>query len=94
MKITEAFIEHVAASEMKKIIAVSSSMGCIKSTFGTAYFYRSSKAALNMIMRSLAKDLTLKLRKRDIIIGIVNPGATDTDMLAKKQSYHYATLLW
>jgi NAD(P)-dependent dehydrogenase (short-subunit alcohol dehydrogenase family) len=81
LKMTEAFIEHVAASDMKKIISVSSSMGSIQKSFGGAYFYRASKSALNMVMRSLARDTSLKFKKRGIIIGLVNPGPTDTDMM-------------
>jgi len=78
LKMTEAFIEHIKSSDQKKIITVSSSMGSIGKTFGTGYFYRSSKSAVNMIMASLAKDL----RKKGIIIGLVNPGPTATDMMA------------
>jgi NAD(P)-dependent dehydrogenase (short-subunit alcohol dehydrogenase family) len=81
LKMTEAFIEHVAASDMKKIISVSSSMGSIQKSFGGAYFYSASKSALNMVMRSLARDTSLKFKKRGIIIGLVNPGPTDTDMM-------------
>ena len=82
LKITESFIDHVTSSRQKKLISVSSSMGAIGNTFGTGYFYRSSKAALNMIMASLAKDL----RKKEVIIGLVNPGPTATDMMARMPS--------
>jgi NAD(P)-dependent dehydrogenase (short-subunit alcohol dehydrogenase family) len=78
LKMTEAFISNVEAGSQKKVITVSSSMGSIAKSFGTGYFYRSSKSAANMIMYSLSKDL----KKRGIIIGLVNPGATDTDMMA------------
>ncbi len=81
LKMTEAFIGQVEASEQKKIITVSSSMGSIKKTFGSGYFYRASKAASNMMMYSLVKDYSLKFKKRGIIIGMVNPGPTDTDMM-------------
>lgn len=82
LKMTEAFISNIEASKEKKIITVSSSMGSIKQTFGSGYFYRASKSAANMVMYSLAKDFTLKFKKRGIIIGLVNPGPTDTDMMA------------
>ena len=78
LKMTEAFIANIEAGNQKKVITVSSSMGSIGKSFGTGYFYRSSKAATNMIMYSLSKDL----KKRGVIIGLVNPGATDTDMMA------------
>jgi NAD(P)-dependent dehydrogenase (short-subunit alcohol dehydrogenase family) len=78
LKMTEAFIGNVERSRQKKVIAVSSSMGSIGKSFGTAYFYRSSKSALNMIMYSLSRDL----KARGIVVGLVNPGPTDTDMMA------------
>jgi NAD(P)-dependent dehydrogenase (short-subunit alcohol dehydrogenase family) len=78
LKMTEAFISNVEASRQKKVITVSSSMGSIAKSFGTGYFYRSSKSAVNMIMYSLSKDL----KARGIVIGLVNPGPTDTDMMA------------
>jgi NAD(P)-dependent dehydrogenase (short-subunit alcohol dehydrogenase family) len=84
-KMTEAFFASIEASEMKKIITVSSSMGSIKKTFGSAFFYRSSKAGVNMMMRSLARDVFLKLKKKGIIFGLVNPGPTDTDMMADRR---------
>ena len=77
LKIAEAFLDNVAASEQKKIISVSSSMGSIAKTFGTGYFYRSSKAALNMSMATLAKEV----KSKGIAIGLVNPGPTATDMM-------------
>lgn len=78
MKMAEAFLPHVQASEQKKIIAVSSSMGSIKKTFGLLVIYRSSKSALNMAYATLAKEL----KRKKIIIGLVNPGPTDTDFMA------------
>ncbi len=78
LKMAEAFYDHVLSSQQKKIITVSSSMGSIATTFGTGYFYRSSKSALNMMMATLAKEK----RKKGIIVGLVNPGAVATDMMA------------
>lgn len=76
LKMAEAFIDNVKASEQKKIIAVSSSMGSIKKTFGRLFIYRSSKSALNMAYATLAKE-----QRKKIIVGLVNPGPTDTDMM-------------
>jgi NAD(P)-dependent dehydrogenase (short-subunit alcohol dehydrogenase family) len=75
LKMAEAFIEHVAASEQKKIITISSSMGSISQTFGGSYIYRASKAAANMIMATLARDV----KDRGVVVGIVTPGYVDTD---------------
>ena len=78
-KVCEAFLAHVQASSQKKMITVSSSQGSIGSvTMPMLYWYRSSKAAVNMIMCNLA----LQLKSRGIIVGLVTPGATDTDFMA------------
>ena len=81
MKMCEAFRKHVAASELKKIIAVSSSQGSISSVTGPMlYWYRSSKAALNMSMVNLA----LQMQRKKVIIGMVTPGATATDFIPEQ----------
>jgi NAD(P)-dependent dehydrogenase (short-subunit alcohol dehydrogenase family) len=45
--------------------------------YRSPYFYRASKIALNMVMRVLADDL----RARGVIVALVAPYPTDTDML-------------
>lgn len=75
MRVAEAFIEQVAASEHRKIVSISSSLGSIAATTGGNYFYRTSKAALNMAMRSLAKDLA----PRGVTVALLSPGYVDTD---------------
>ncbi len=77
LKMAEAFYPHVRQSRLKKIITVSSSQGSITNTRGLGYFYRSSKAAVNMVMATMAKEL----KRKGIIIGLVNPGPTATDMM-------------
>lgn len=79
LKISEALIDNVAASTEKKIIVVSSVEGSLASVRGWARpFYRASKAAVNMIMRNVA----LAVKDRGVLIGLVCPGGTDTDMTA------------
>lgn len=79
LKMSEAFYEHVKASREKKIVTVSSSEGSITdATQPRLYFYRSSKAAVNMVMKNLA----LQLKRRGISVAMVNPGPTDTDFMA------------
>lgn len=75
MRMAEAFLEHVAASEQKKIVSISSGLGSIAATTGDNYFYRTSKAALNMAMRSVAMDLA----PRGVIVAMLSPGYVDTD---------------
>lgn len=78
LKIADAFLEHVAASETKKVMNVSSVVGSITLAGGNIYFYRASKTALNMVMRNFAKDTA----RRGIVVGMIHPGVVDTDMSA------------
>jgi NAD(P)-dependent dehydrogenase (short-subunit alcohol dehydrogenase family) len=77
MRVSEAFVDHVARSERKLIVTLTSGMGSIAdNTSGGSIAYRSSKAAVNMVMRSLAIDLA----PRGITCVVVNPGWVRTDM--------------
>jgi NAD(P)-dependent dehydrogenase (short-subunit alcohol dehydrogenase family) len=77
LKMAEAFIDHVAASRKKTIVNISSSQGSIAEVKRPmTYFYRASKAALNMEMRNLA----LELAPRGIMVGLVGPGLTQTNL--------------
>src|SRR5262249_55999455 len=75
--VTSALLPNIAASRRKIVAAVSSMMGSIEdNTSGGSYAYRSSKAALNMVIRSLALDL----RSRGITCVVLSPGWVRTDM--------------
>jgi NAD(P)-dependent dehydrogenase (short-subunit alcohol dehydrogenase family) len=77
MRVSEALIEHVARSDRKLIVTVTSGMGSLAdNTSGGWIAYRTSKAAVNMAMRSLAIDLA----PRGISCVVVNPGWVRTDM--------------
>ena len=77
MRVSEAFVEHVASSDRKLIVTLTSGMGSIAdNTSGGSIVYRSSKAAVNMVVRSLAIDLA----PRGITCVVVNPGWVLTDM--------------
>lgn len=77
MKMAEAFIENVAASEQKKIITLTSIVGSMsENNFGGMYAYRASKAAANAIMKSMAIDL----KQRGIIAIPLHPGFARTDL--------------
>ena len=75
LHMAEAFLPNVAASQQKKIINITSTQGSIARSTGGGYFYRSSKAALNMVMHSLAMDL----KPKGITVGLVSPGFVRTD---------------
>jgi NAD(P)-dependent dehydrogenase (short-subunit alcohol dehydrogenase family) len=81
----EAFVDHVAASDQKKVMNISSLVGSIGMTFGGQTFYRASKSALNMTMANLAKELRRMPEpgRKDIIIGLINPGVVDTGFAKK-----------
>jgi len=77
MRVSEAFVDHVARSDRKLIVTLTSGMGSLAdNTSGGSIAYRSSKAAVNMVMRSLAIDLA----PRGITCVVVNPGWVRTDM--------------
>jgi NAD(P)-dependent dehydrogenase (short-subunit alcohol dehydrogenase family) len=76
LRLAEAFVEHVAASNGRKIVAISSSLGAIAETGGGLYAYRSNKGALMMEMASRAKDLA----PRGIAVGVYCPGWVQTAM--------------
>jgi NAD(P)-dependent dehydrogenase (short-subunit alcohol dehydrogenase family) len=77
LRVSAAFVDHVARSERKFIVTLTSGMGSIADNIsGGSIAYRSSKAAVNMVMRSLAIDLA----PRGITCVVVNPGWVRTDM--------------
>ncbi len=77
MMVTQALIDKVGASHEKKIVMISSKMGSMSDNLkGGSYIYRSAKAALNAVGKSLAIDLAA----REISVGILHPGWVQTDM--------------
>ena len=85
LKMAEAFVDHVAASEQKKIVVITSGTASLASVvpredmrfFTSLYAYRLSKVAVNMAMRVLAVDA----REHGILIGIMAPGVVETRLL-------------
>lgn len=77
MRVTEAFLENVMRGGAKQIVTITSGMGSIAdNSSGGSYAYRSSKAAVNMVVKSLALDLA----PRGITCIVMNPGWVRTDM--------------
>lgn len=77
LKMCEAFVEQVARSQHKTIASMSSKMGSMAdNSSGGSYVYRSSKAALNAVMKSTSIDL----KPRGIKVAILHPGWVLTDM--------------
>ncbi|MCX7366700.1 MAG: SDR family oxidoreductase [Alphaproteobacteria bacterium] len=79
LMMAEAFVEHVARSPQKKMIAISSRLGSITHNDGARYAYRASKTALNMEWQSLSKDTAGK----GLISVVLHPGWVQTDMGGK-----------
>lgn len=77
MRLAERFVEHVAQSDRKAIVNITSKMGS-KSEMqsGGSYIYRSSKAALNMVTKGLSIDLA----PRGIVVLTFHPGWVQTEM--------------
>ena len=77
LRIAQAFMGQIAASNQKKIIAISSKAGSFgekAAEFPMMYSYRASKAALNMMMYTLA----FETKKRDVILTVLSPGQVNT----------------
>jgi NAD(P)-dependent dehydrogenase (short-subunit alcohol dehydrogenase family) len=79
LRIAEAFGPNVKSSKMKKFITVSSAAGSVSIAPGAAdhYWYRISKAAVNMAMRVLALDF----HKDAVIVALFHPGGVRTESL-------------
>jgi NAD(P)-dependent dehydrogenase (short-subunit alcohol dehydrogenase family) len=77
LRVTETFIDHLARGERKLAVTITSGMGSVTdNTSGGSIAYRSSKAAVNMVMRSVAIDFA----SRGVACVLVNPGWVKTDM--------------
>ena len=82
LKVSEAFLDSVEASDQKKIVAVSSlagSFGGESGGKGGIYWYRSSKAALNMMMVGVAADS----RRKGITVALLSPGTVKVEKVAE-----------
>lgn len=77
LRVAEAFLGSIELGMQKKIVTITSGMGSIADNgSGGSYAYRSSKAAVNMVVKSLSIDLA----PRGITCIVVNPGWVRTDM--------------
>jgi NAD(P)-dependent dehydrogenase (short-subunit alcohol dehydrogenase family) len=77
MRVAEAFLGNIERGGQKKIVTITSGMGSIADNgSGGSYAYRSSKAAVNMVVKSLSVDLA----GRGITCIVMNPGWVRTDM--------------
>ena len=85
LAVTEAFRDNVVASKEKKVVAVTSGLGSISRAGSMPkgpYYYRMSKAALNMGLQALGADL----KAQGVTVAVVSPGAADTEMHTEYRS--------
>lgn len=76
-KVTTALLDNIARSDRKLIVNLSSDLASISNnTRGQSHAYRTSKAAVNMITVSLARELA----EREITVVSMAPGWCTTDM--------------
>jgi len=77
LRMAEAFTPQITRSSKKIIVTITSKMGSVAdNSRGGSYIYRSSKSAVNMVVKSLAIDL----RSIGIIAVLLHPGWVRTDM--------------
>ena len=75
--LTQLLIDKLRAGVDKKLLYVTSKMGSIDdNTGGGSYVYRSSKTALNAVVKSLAVDLAAD----GFTVAVLHPGWVLTDM--------------
>ena len=76
-QIIENFLNQIINSDLKKVVSVTSKMGSIDdNTSGGSYIYRSSKTALNSMMKCLTHDL----KNQGVATLTLHPGWVRTDM--------------
>ena len=79
LKVSEAFADHVAASDQKKIVVVSSTIGSIgmRNQPTALPVLATSKAAVNMAMRTVA----MRLQDQGVVVAMLMPGRVQTRMM-------------
>lgn len=77
LKLVEALYPNLQKGQLKKIACLSSKVGSMtENTSGGGYIYRSSKAALNSVVKSLSNDLTAE----GFTVLALHPGWVQTEM--------------
>lgn len=74
--LTARLLPSLLLGQARKIIAISSALGSIATTTGGSNAYRSSKAGLNMAMRTLA----VEMEPLGFLVASISPGVVDTEL--------------
>jgi NAD(P)-dependent dehydrogenase (short-subunit alcohol dehydrogenase family) len=79
LRVTQAFLDNVAASRQKKVVSLGGGLGAqsIGSQFGGHYAMKMSKAAHMISMGTLQTEV----RERDVIVVMISPGRVDTRLM-------------
>jgi len=83
LRVIQALLPNLRKGERKLIVNMSSQLGSISGSTGTWYAYRTSKAALNQITRTLS----VELGKEGFVCVVVHPGWVRTDMGGSAATY-------
>jgi len=76
LKIAEAFLPNLLKGADKKLINITSRMGAINEMEAGYLAYRTSKAALNAVMR----NVTAEVKGKGVTVAVLHPGWVRTDM--------------
>jgi len=75
--LTQALLPNILASQHPRIAVVSSRVGSMgDNSSGGAYSYRSSKAAVNALFKSMSVDL----KEKNVPVIILHPGIVKTNL--------------
>lgn len=84
MLLTQALLPNLLQSKTPKVGMMSSRVGSIgDNSSGGSYAYRSSKAALNSICKSMSVDL----KDKNVVIVVMHPGFTNTPLVPREHQH-------
>jgi NAD(P)-dependent dehydrogenase (short-subunit alcohol dehydrogenase family) len=83
LRVTQALMPNLRAGKRKTIVNMSSQLGSIELSNGDWYAYRTSKAALNQITRTLSAELATD----GFTCVVLHPGWVRTDMGGANATY-------
>ncbi|KAF2107320.1 hypothetical protein BDV96DRAFT_589565 [Lophiotrema nucula] len=85
--LTQALLPNITKAAHPRVAVMSSRMGSIAdNSSGSQYSYRSSKAAVNAIFKSLAVDL----KEKGIAVILLHPGIVKTNLLGGEEEVKVA----
>jgi NAD(P)-dependent dehydrogenase (short-subunit alcohol dehydrogenase family) len=83
LRVTQALLPNLRAGKRHAIVNMSSELGSIEQSSGRWYAYRTSKAALNQVNRTLSAELA----PEGFICVVLHPGWVRTDMGGSAATY-------